>query len=439
MGHWVEKRYRYLLWSIVGLGALARLVWIVRRGEFDPMPVESQQVAAALVREGRFADPFLAETGATAHVGPATVWPTAIAYRLFGVETPLAEVALQVVAVLLSMVCVLLAARLMRAAGAGAVACLGAAALACFVPLQISIEIVEMRVWEGMLAACLLLFALGLIIEADKAIPSGKRLAAIGAVVALCLFVNQAAGLGAGGAFALLLVRRVPPRRWVAPVLGFVVALTLTAGPWAMRNAQELGRPIPFRDNLGLELALANNDYMARTDDRHRTVMEMLDRIHPMKPAGLAALRRSGGEVAYYDQLKEQVIGWIGTHPADFARLSLVRASDIFFPPAWYWTFWGEGAKAVGPRQALTWAISALALLSLATLAWRRRSHAYVAVALPLAMLPYVLVQPVFRYRYLIATLLVFVACDGLMRLIAWLRSRPAMRIGLRDELVAAE
>ena len=32
----------------------------------------------------------------------------------------------------------------------------------------------------------------------------------------------------------------------------------LLAGPWAVRNQRELGAPIFFRDNFGLELAIAN-------------------------------------------------------------------------------------------------------------------------------------------------------------------------------------
>ena len=45
-----------------------------------------------------------------------------------------------------------------------------------------------------------------------------------------------------------------------------------------------------------------------------------------------------------------------------------------------------------------------------------RRPYAYILVAVLACSLPYIFVQPVLRYRYMISTLLIFCALDGAFR-----------------------
>jgi hypothetical protein len=52
-----------------------------------------------------------------------------------------------------------------------------------------------------------------------------------------------------------------------------------------------------------------------------------------------------------------------------------------------------------------------------------RRPYAYILVAVLACSLPYIFVQPVLRYRYMISTLLIFCALDGAFRLIAYIRA----------------
>ncbi|HXE24074.1 MAG TPA: hypothetical protein VN637_04230, partial [Roseiarcus sp.] len=52
----------------------------------------------------------------------------------------------------------------------------------------------------------------------------------------------------------------------------------------------------------------------------------------------------------------------------------------------------------------------------------RRRPYAYILVAVLGCSLPYVVVQPTLRYRYMISSILIFCALDGAFRLIAHIR-----------------
>jgi len=60
---------------------------------------------------------------------------------------------------------------------------------------------------------------------------------------------------------------------------------------------------------------------------------------------------------------------------------------------------------------------------TLFVMAPRRRPYAYILVAVLTCSLPYILVQPTLRYRYMISTLLIFCALDGAFRLLAYIRA----------------
>src|SRR5262249_26115901 len=72
-------------------GLLARLVWTFLGEGLKAVNGESHNIAVSLVRFGRFADPNADGSGASAHVGMLTPLPSALAYRFFGIDTPVAE------------------------------------------------------------------------------------------------------------------------------------------------------------------------------------------------------------------------------------------------------------------------------------------------------------------------------------------------------------
>jgi hypothetical protein len=197
------------------------------------------------------------------------------------------------------------------------------------------------------------------------------------------------------------------------------------AGFWAERNMRELGAPIFLRDNLGLELALSNYSGAVHAADPNAAYFGRAKEIHPMLMVA-GQLDAKGGEVAYYHALGQQVRDWIAAHPWEFLNLCRRRFIEFFLPPRWFWsTFWGFPAlvRLVGLRQFVVWATALGGLATLFVRAPRQRPYAYILIAVLGCSLPYILVQPMLRYRYMISTILIFCALDGAFRLFAYLRA----------------
>ena len=65
---------------------------------------------------------------------------------------------------------------------------------------------------------------------------------------AVVFVISPAAALATSGAIGLLFLRRLPPARWIAPVLAAVAVVAAILVPWGIRNEQALGKFIPLRD-----------------------------------------------------------------------------------------------------------------------------------------------------------------------------------------------
>jgi hypothetical protein len=415
--------------AILICGALARFVAEVRANTLASFHTESYHVAMSLAATGRFADPFgypiPYPSGPTAHVGMLTPLPSAFVYRLFGGDSPYAEFTLYCWAAFLVCLSIWLCWRLAVVLDAPRAARLAAVAVAALAPLQFRLEMSENRDWEINLATVVLIWILLKLAESDINVLRRRSLVLIGASTGFLFILNSASGLAAILSAALFHKLRVPPRQWwIAPIFMVLVAGSL-AGFWAERNIRELGAPIFLRDNLGLELALSNHSGALHAADPNAAYLGRANEIHPMLmvPGELDA---KGGEVAYYHALGQQVRDWIAAHPWEFLHLCGRRLIEFFLPPRWFWfIFWGAPAKVhlAGLRQFVVWATALGGLATLFVMAPWRRPYAYVLVAVLGCSLPYILVQPTLRYRYMISTLLIFCALDGAFRLIAHIRA----------------
>ena len=281
------------------------------------------------------------------------------------------------------------------------------------------------------LATVVLIWILLELAKSDVNVLTRRSLVLIGASTGFLFILNSASGLAAILSVALFHKLRVPSRQWwIAPLFMVLVAGSL-AGFWAERNMRELGAPIFLRDDLGLELALSNYSGAVHTADPSAAYFTRFKEIHPiMAPGELAA---KGGEVAYYHALSQQVRDWIAAHPREFLDLCCRRFIEFFLPPRWFWSiFWGSQAVVhlAGLRQLVVWAAASGGLATLFVMAPCRRPYAYILVAVLGCSLPYILVQPTLRYRYMISTLLIFCALDGAFQLAARLRvnAKPEMR-----------
>jgi hypothetical protein len=435
--------------AVLICGALARFVAEVRANTLASFDTESYHVAVSLAATGRFADPFgdpfPYPSGPTAHVGMLTPLPSAFVYWLFGGDSPYAEFILYCWAAFLVCLSIWLCWRLAVVLDAPRAARLAAVAVAALAPLQFRLEMSENRDWEINLATVVLIWILLKLAESDINVLRRRSLVLIGASTGFLFILNSASGLAAILSAALFHKLRVPPRQWwIAPIFMVLVAGSL-AGFWAERNIRELGAPILLRDNLGLELALSNHSGALHAADPNAAYLGRAKEIHPMLmvPGELDA---KGGEVAYYRALGQQVRDWIATHPWEFLNLCGRRLIEFFLPPRWFWSlFWGAPAQVhlAGLRQLVVWATALGGLGTLLVMAPRRRPYAYILVAVLGCSLPYILVQPTLRYRYMISTLLIFCALDGAFRLIAHIRAnvpgkgervRPAQFVGLDQD-----
>jgi hypothetical protein len=180
--------------------------------------------------------------------------------------------------------------------------------------------------------------------KSDVNVLRRRSLVLIGASAGFLFILNSASGLGAILSAALFHKLRVPSRQWwIAPLFMVLVGGSL-AGFWAERNMRELGAPIFLRDNLGLELALANYTGAVHPADPSAAYFTRFKEIHPMSMVA-GELDAKGGEVAYYHALGQQVRDWIAAHPSEFLHLCGRRLIDFFLPPRWFWSiFWGAPA-----------------------------------------------------------------------------------------------
>ncbi len=415
-----------LVLILAGIGYRFAYLWFI--AGFEPFRVESQQVAVSLVTTGEFGNPFAEATGPTAHVGLFTPFLPAIAYSIFGVETFAAELALGLVAIGLTLTSYFLAWRCLGLLGGSDPARLAALAFLIFAPLQLRLELVEGRYWEFLSATCCLLLVLRFVLEHDgRADLDVRKTALIGAASAFVFVLSPPVGLTCVLLIAVFALRSIKISRWpilAGASLGTLLAVTT---PWAVRNEQALGAPIWLRSNFGLEFALSNYPGALSPANPQAAYVERFEQLHPYgSPVALEQMQASGGEVPYYKRLGDQTFKWVSTHSNDFARLTAKRVVDYYLPPPWAMNPFADEPHRI-PNYMLAF-LSALGLIGLVLALRNNVLYWYVAICVSVPALPYMFVQPINRYRYVISSILVFLAFEGVAQLHAKFSQRPSRR-----------
>jgi 4-amino-4-deoxy-L-arabinose transferase-like glycosyltransferase len=175
-------------------------------------------------------------------------------------------------------------------------------------------------------------------------------------------------------------------------VLNAASAMLLCAAviaPWLVRNQRVFGRAIFIRDNLGLEMQVANNDesggYWTRSE-------------HPANDLRQLQRFQQLGEAGYMREKQQQATDWISNHPLTFVRYALQRF--MFF-----WIGNPQAAIVSGlnmdPARHTAFGISAALAFAGLMLAWRNRvKGAFLFASLMLVFpLPYCIAHPAPRYR----------------------------------------
>lgn len=432
VSRWADRRLAVVATAVVILlGLAARLVWLLADAtRLTQANSEMFYVARAFAETGHLADAYGRGTGLTAHVTPVMPLLAGGVYRLFGVNALPAELlltAISLAAVALSLFAVDRAmASLSVAWPARFLGLIGA----WLVPLNLALEMRDFRVWEGSVAAAALASILAIIVKADQADrPPGWQtfigLAATGGVMAL---VSPPVALGIYGCAGLLALRRRGVGAFVTLAAMSAVLLVAFSYPWALRNEAAFGEKVWSRSNFGFNFALGFHDGAVDPPDGLASFLARLNEVDPYTSASAReALTVSGGEVAYSALWTKRTMDWIADHPEASARIAGRHIVEYYFPPVWQWHIYGNTSVLSGPKAALVWLITALAGMGLAwRLMGRDLRYLYVLAAVSLPAIPYILAQPVTRYRYVIATILAFLAADFCWRLVERLAARRA-------------
>ncbi len=405
---------------VVMVGIIWRLVWLSHRPFFEIRQSESINTALAFARTGRFADAVGQGEGLTAHLNPVMPIFSGLVYRLLGVQAPVANWLLSLVALGLSIGSALFLYRAFGQMGASRGRLLGLG-IYCLLPLLPYTELMEFRHWEGGLAVFLATGLLALIVTTDASgTTSWRRRYAIALLAALLFFVNPPLGVAGYAMAAILLWRRFEWRSYPATVGMAACVLVAVLAPWTIRNYEAFGRFIPLRSNAGLELALANHPAAVSGNNQQGVFLARLTAIHPNgNPPVFARMKAMGGESPYAAMLGKETNAWIASHPVDFARISLRHLVQFYFPPAWLWDVYGKFSQGTLIKQFVIWATTLLGLAGAvcAVLVWRGR-FIYAAVAVLVPALPYLLVQPILRYHYLVLGILLFLGAELVTRVL---------------------
>ena len=379
---------------------------------------ELGSIAAALATGHGFSSPLSTESGPTAWSTPVFPLLLAACFKLFGVFSLRASVAIRLLDVLFSSLTSYPIALLGRRLFGDAVGTAAGWFWALF-PNAIFFSVVW--VWDTSLAALLLSLCV-LATYAMEERPDGKTWFGYGALWGVATLVNAALLVVFPGSvlFAAAKLRKRGLSWFRLPAVA-VIGLGLALVPWIARNQLVFHGQVFVRSNFGLELWLGNNPEVP---------VSWSWWLHPTESGKEREEFLRLGEVGYMREKKIAAIQFIKTHPGDTVRFQYHRFMET-------WTGFGEpfldiwrGAGAtLRAELALNYALTVLMLLGLAG---ARRS-------LSLASLPLLNVIVVFpvvyyvthttpRYRHPIDPIIVLLAAYALVSGGRYLNGRIALR-----------
>lgn len=399
-------------------GLALRLAWVSQDGRLKPFISEMFQVAVCFAKTGVLGDSFYPGQGPTAHANPVTAIIGGLTYRAFGVGSLTSEILLTALALSYFGVALMAFYAAFRRMGLGVEWRLAALAAALLLPLNFKFETQSLRLFEGAMAVALLACALLVVVRLDARPELRARDYVLPSLIGgLLALMNPPAGLGAYAAFGVLTLKRAPVRRWPGVVLVMSLGLALFLAPWAIRNELVFGRLMLTRSNFPLEHAIGFHPAAVAPADPAATFVKRIRSLHPYSTEAVSASRSEVmrvGELAFMDRLARETSAWERAHPGDAVRIGVRHLQEYWLPPKWWWRIYTPNAPLVPLRQAFLWTTTLAAFAALVWGLFRAPlgPSLYVACVLIIPSLPYVLVQPVQRYRYLVFVLTLFLAAE---------------------------
>ncbi len=287
---------------------------------------EAINVAIALSKTGRFADPFAEPTGPTAHVPPSFPWVTSYLFRIAGYGNTAAALrnAFNIVGFgLLYASFPIAASAIGLAAESGAVTGI----LAAIYPAFRSSEVFRGR--DEWAAALVLLWLTVLLLKmSNRAETQFADTTIFGLGWGLLLHIQPAmlTVLVVHGVIFLLYrtpIARAQRLRQAAAVAAIVLLLLM---PWTVRNHSALGAWMFMRDNFGLELRVSHGDGAQPSQEANER-SGWICTFHPTCSMAAVNQIRQVGEVRFNRQCLHDALAWISSHPQHAGVLTLARTS----------------------------------------------------------------------------------------------------------------
>jgi hypothetical protein len=336
---------------------------------------ESLAVACSLAEHGTFADPYFPlKTGATALIPPAYPAFLSLLIRQFG-EGPRGAFALQWCATVFMALQIALFPWAARRLGMGYTAGFVAGCL------WLLAGIPKFDLWDATPYGLLALLLAALSLPSGSGEPTQGRMALTGALWGVSLLSNPAGVVVLAALVAWLYFSgRVAGRKLLTLAL---VPLAVVA-PWVARNYAALHHLVFIRDNLGLQLAISNNDCASYSFELDRYTRCFAPR-HPNESLPEAKRVVALGEVDYDRARLREAVDWSAAHPRRFVRLTWERFEAFWLP--WTVRYPWERPEDLPRRRLL---VSVLTLLSIPglILLWKRERRSAVICLLWLAFFP---------------------------------------------------
>jgi 4-amino-4-deoxy-L-arabinose transferase-like glycosyltransferase len=268
-----------------------------------PFLYETGDIAYSVATGDGFSSPFRQKTGPTAWLTPVYPLLVAAMFKIFGVYTFAAFVAIVSFNIFLStFACVPLFFAGKRIAGPGVAA--GATWLWAVFPNAMIIPFEW--IWDTSLSALLA----ATLLWATLALADSNRLrnwCAYGLLWGFILMTNPTFASLFPFLLGWLAYRaHKEHRQWLSHAALATGLAILCCVPWAIRNYRVLHAFVPLRSNLGLELWLGNNDaYRDRWPGW----------LHPIDSQAEREKYASEGEIEYAKEKREEAIQFMVSHP----------------------------------------------------------------------------------------------------------------------------
>jgi hypothetical protein len=263
-------------------------------------------------------------------------------------------------------------------------------------------------VWEASLSAYLLSLALLFTLRIADTIPQTRTWMRYGALWGVIALTNTAL-ISMLPFFLLWLLYRSQQRmrHFAGMCLSGLVILAVIS-PWLARNYSAFGKFVFIRDNLPLEMHVANNENSNGLWTRSE---------HPGNDPEAMHHFQELGEMRFMEEKQQQFRQFVREHPAQFVNFTLKRA-------LYFWIGTPQNADLGGhdflPARHLGFFLASA--LAFAGLWWTWRDQKFAtflfACLLIIYPLPYYLVNPFPRYKHPIEPEMILLIVFAIWKLI---------------------